>query len=111
VNVLQFLEMKPEMSTFIPLMMRNPLGLNLLDLFLVHHPETYFYEVCDYLSQLLTDQLFQLPFKFVDQEEMDSSDLMKVNLWLERLLKCMLSKDLYDEEWCLQAAEYYHPKI
>lgn len=111
VNTIQFLEMKPEMNAFLPVLMRNPLGLNLLDLFLVHHPETYFYDVCRYLEQLLTEDLFQLPLKFKEQEEIETGDLLKVNLWLERLLQSMIEKDLYDEEWCITALYYYQPKI
>lgn len=111
VSVLQFLEMKPEMSAFYTRLSRNPLGLNLLDFFLANHANHYFSDVCDYLSNLLSDQLFELPFKFDEGPEQESRDLFKVNIWLETLLKTMLEKELFDMDWCLDALNYYHPKI
>lgn len=111
INTLQFLEMKPEFHAFSALLKRNPLGLNLLDFFLVHYPEKYFQEASDYLFNLLSDQLFELPLLFIDGVESESSDLVKVNAWLETLLKNMLEQDFFDIEWCIKLLGYYHPKM
>ncbi len=111
VSVLQFLEMKPEMADFMPRLAANPLGLNLLDFFLANNPLYYFEEVCYYLSNLLSDHVFDLPFKFEEEIEKESRDLFKLNIWMETLFKTMLEKDLFALEWCLDALNYYHPKI
>ena len=110
VNTLQFLEMKPEFHSFTSLLKRNPLGLNLLDFFLVHYPEIYFKDASDYLFSLVSDQLFSLPLLFTE-EEPDSSDLVKINMWLEALVKNMLEKDFFDIEWCIKLLNYYQPKV
>lgn len=111
VNTLQFLEMKPEFHSFSSLLKRNPLGLNLLDFFLVHYPEIYFQDASDYLFSLVSDQLFALPLLFTEEEEPDSSDLVKINMWLEALIKNMLEKDFFDIEWCIKLLNYYQPKV
>lgn len=111
VNTLQFLEMKPDFHAFSTMLARNPLGLNLLDFFLVHYPEKYFQEASDYLFALLSEQLFELPLLFVENSEPQSSDLVKVNMWLEALLKNMLEQDFFDIEWCIKILGYYQPKL
>lgn len=111
VNTLQFLELKPEFHNFSSLLKRNPLGLNLLDFFLVHHSETYFQDASDYLFSLVGEQLFELPLLFTEETESDSSDLMKINMWLEALLKNMLEKNFFDIEWCIKLLNYYQPKL
>lgn len=111
VNTLQFLEMKPDFHAFSAMLARNPLGLNLLDFFLIHYPEKHFQDASDYLFNLLSEQLFELPLLFVEDSEPQSSDLVKVNMWLETLMKNMLEKDLFDIEWCIKLLGYYQPKI
>ncbi len=111
VSVLQFLEMKPSMRSFTPMLMRNPLGLNLLDFFLVQYYSTYFSDVSHYLDQLLNQDLFRSRLQFNEDEETKSQDLLKVNLWLEQFLKGMLKNNRFDEHWCLKTLHFYHPKI
>ncbi|UJF15431.1 HIRAN domain-containing protein [Jeotgalibaca sp. MA1X17-3] len=111
VTVLQFMEMTPEINIFIPILRRNPLGLHLLDFFLINHPNTYFMKVCDYLKQLLNKELFTLTLEFDEEELPETHDLFRVNMWLETLFELMIEKDLYDEEWLLKGIHYYQPKI
>ena len=111
VTVLQFMEITPEINAFIPILRRNPLGLHLLDFFLVNHPTIYFIEVCDYLKQLLNQELFTLPLEFDEEEVPETHDLFRVNMWLETLFELMIEKDVYDEEWLLKGIRYYQPKI
>ena len=111
VNALQFLELKPKFRNFGSLLTRNPLGLNLLDFFLVHYPEIYFQDASDYLFSLVSEQLFELPLLFSEETEPDSSDLVKINMWLEALVKNMIEKDFFDIEWCIKLLNYYQPKL
>ena len=111
VNVLQFLEIKPDFQAFTPLLKRNPLGLNLLEFFLGQEAETYFHATSDYLFNLLSEQLFQFPLQFEQKTENGESYLAKVNVWLEALLGNMLRRDFLDLEWCIKLLSYYNPYL
>ena len=110
-TVLQFMEVVPEMNAFIPILKRNPLGLHLLDFFLINHPNNYFTEVCIYLKQLLNEELFTIPFEFEEEDIPETHNLFRVNIWLQTLFELMIERDLYDEEWLSHGLKYYHPKV
>uniref|UniRef100_UPI00359F575E hypothetical protein n=1 Tax=Jeotgalibaca porci TaxID=1868793 RepID=UPI00359F575E len=58
-----------------------------------------------------SEQLFELPLLFSEETEPDSSDLVKINMWLEALVKNMIEKDFFDIEWCIKLLNYYQPKL